>query len=546
MPYLAGVTQSTPSATLALAVRTPRDVLARLLDTPDLPALVQSLEPAVLQQLVRHCGLEDCGEIVALATTDQLRRLFEADLWTSPKGGGEEHFDEDRFVLWLEVLNEVGTAVAARRIAEMDFDFVSAAVSRYVLVLDADATMEAQGTIEEIEDMADALGEGARAALLEQFLDDRLSYDLGGYRLIARRIEAWDAVVPLLIELEHGHHASFERLMRRCARLATEHIVDNGSLYEVLTADEQLLADAAADRERRREQEGYVAPAEAAAFLMEARRASSIDKQAGRDPLAAAYFRELARRERSGRGAVGVPPPAADTQRQVDAFLATLQESGVLEPARPPLLLGPKDAIDDRLARIRAHLLDVQERDAFAHARNTEELAYLANVLIAGCSLGGRRFRAVEAADAVLAACNLGLEKGNADASDLVGLFRAGWNVLYEEVSLFVAGQLITVLDALRCSDLELRADASRLARALRKQVDLGTPWRARESLDVVLRLDPHAWAMLRGLLDECPVLPKPTGVGALRMSSEFDFISETRQLARGREFALSLPEALG
>jgi hypothetical protein len=539
------VTESNDSATRVLAVRTPRDVLARLLDTPDLPAVVQSLEPAVLQQLVRHCGLEDCGEIVALATTDQLTRLFDADLWTSSKGAGEERFDEDRFVLWLEVLSEVGTAVAARKIAEMDFDFVSAAVSRYVLVLDPDATMEAQGTVEEIEDMADALGEGTRAALLEQFLDDRLSYDLGGYRLIARKVEAWDAVVSLLLELEHGHHDSFERLMRRCARVATEHIVDNGGLYDVLTADEQLLADAAANREQRREQEGYVAPAEAAAFLLEARKPPSNKKQPGRDPLTAAYFRELARHEPSGRGAVGTPPPAADTQRQVDAFLATLQESGVLEPARPRLLLGPAEAGDDRLGRIRAHLLDAQQRDADARARSTEELAYLANVLIAGCSLDGRRFRAVEAADAVLAACNLGLQKKNADASDLVGVFRAGWNILYEEVSLFVAEQFITVLDALPFSDLELRADARRLARALRKQVDLGSPWQARESLDVVLRIDPQAWAMLRGLLDECPVLTKPTKGRALRMSSEFDFISETRQLARVREFALSLPEAL-
>jgi hypothetical protein len=512
---------------------------------PDLPAVVQSLEPAVLEQLVRRCGPEDCGEIVALATTDQLTRLFDADLWTSAEGGGEERFDEDRFVMWLEVLNEVGTAVAARKVAQMDFDFVGAAVSRYVLVLDADATMEAQGTIEEIEEMADALGEGTRAALLEQFLDDRLSYDLGGYRLVARKVGAWDAVVSLLIELEHVDHARFEQLMRRCARIATEHIVDNGSLYEVLTADEQLLADAAAGREQRREQEGYVAPVEAAAFLTEARRPPSNARHAGRDPLTTAYFRELARRERAGRSGAGAPPTAADTQRQVDAFLATLQEGGVLEPARPRLLLGAGDAGDDRLARIRALLLQVQERDGAAHARHTEELAYLANVLVAGCSLGGRRFRAVEAADAVLAVCNLGLEKRNADASDLVGVFRAGWNVLYEEASLFVAGRLIATLDELRCSDAELRADARRLARTLRKQVDLGTPWRARESLDVVLRLDSQAWAMLRGLLDECPVLPKPTDGRALRMSSEFEFISETRQLARVREFVLSLPEAL-
>ena len=39
-----------------------------------------------------------------------------------------------------------------------------------------------------------------------------------------------------------------------------------------------------------------------------------------------------------------------------------------------------------------------------------EELSYLANVLISGCSVGGRKLRPVEALEAAIAFTNLGLE----------------------------------------------------------------------------------------------------------------------------------------
>ena len=55
-----------------LPARAPRDLIGRILETPDLPRVVQGLEPAVLQQLVQNCGLEDAGPIVAFATTEQL------------------------------------------------------------------------------------------------------------------------------------------------------------------------------------------------------------------------------------------------------------------------------------------------------------------------------------------------------------------------------------------------------------------------------------------------------------------------------------------
>ena len=47
-------------------VRPTRDVLARLLDSPDLALTVQSLEPRALVRLVQDCGLEECGAIVSL------------------------------------------------------------------------------------------------------------------------------------------------------------------------------------------------------------------------------------------------------------------------------------------------------------------------------------------------------------------------------------------------------------------------------------------------------------------------------------------------
>ncbi len=42
--------------------------------------------------------------------------------------------------------------------------------------------------------------------------------------------------------------------------------------------------------------------------------------------------------------------------------------------------------------------------------RRTQELAYLANAIVAGCSLQARPFTAQEASDAAVATCNLGLE----------------------------------------------------------------------------------------------------------------------------------------
>jgi len=68
----------------ALTVREGRDergLLARILDTPQLALAVPLLAPELLHRVIQTCGLEDCSDLVALATPAQLQRVFDIDLW---------------------------------------------------------------------------------------------------------------------------------------------------------------------------------------------------------------------------------------------------------------------------------------------------------------------------------------------------------------------------------------------------------------------------------------------------------------------------------
>jgi hypothetical protein len=129
-------------------------------------------------------------------------------------------------------------------------------------------------------------------------------------------------------------------------------------------------------------------------------------------------------------------------------------------------------------------------------------------------------------------------------------VFQVGWAVLYESVCLFAAGRLIEILTRLRCDDREVQAGLDELRKDMAKHRRAGTPWHAREALDVLAILDMPAWATMVGLIDECPVIHAGMGVSqdsrTLAVSaSAFEFISESRQIASIREWMESLPEIL-
>ncbi|HEV8394052.1 MAG TPA: DUF6178 family protein [Vicinamibacterales bacterium] len=509
--------------------------LQRILDTPHLARAVARLQPELLHRVIRHVGLEDAGELVALATPEQLTRVFDLDLWQAGRPGVDEQFDAARFGTWLQILLEAGSDVAAAKLAAMAPDVVIAGLAQHARVADLSAVMP-YVTLE---------GELAGGRVEDQ----AHTCDIGGYRIVALRDNAWDAIVEVLLALQAAHPDAFHRLMIGCRAVSSSRPEASG-MHDLLDDPDQAMFDLALDRERRREQQGYVTPAEARAFLDLARRGIARETALPGNPLARAYFQALVEPVADEPVVDGPDASPAD----VAAVVEVLVDSGVLEPPVRALLEG---AVGDapRLARIHAALRAAFERDVDVSVRLSGELGFLANALISGCTLQARPFTPQEASDAVLAVCNLGLENWSAVTTDdvlvgqdLVGVFEKGWAILHERVGLTTARRLIELLTVVHPRDRDTQMRLTRLRRELTKHVEAGMPWRARASLEVIADLDLVAHAGLVGLLDECPVLhaavraasgPKPLSVSA----TAFEFVSENSQILAVDAFLASLPQ---
>ncbi len=550
-----------------------RQLLDRILDTPHLAQVVPRLQPELLHRVIQRCGLEDCAELVALTTPEQLARIFDLDLWGSAQPGRDEQFDADRFGVWLEVLMESGATLAAQKLAEIDVDLVIGGFAQHVRVFDR-AAVAPYTTTDGLE-IAEIRG-----------LEETLTCDVGGYVVVARRSDSWDAIVAVLTSLDEEQHDSFNQVMRGCRTLSNARFEIDG-LDDLLSDRDQVMFDLSLDRERRRETQGYLAPAQARAFLEMSRRLrlESGGVPSG-NPIAHAYFRVIGETTAAdvqsapkhlpvgSSGEESAPKPTETVAGDVEGLLDVLLDAGILAQQPRALLAGSQEQVP-RLTLIHNHMRFVLDRDSAAYAKRSEELAFLANTLMAGCSIQARPFTAQEASDAAVAICNIGLENWPAQfpsrqtrhdpaavetgtalpgdflvGHDLVGVFQVGWTVLHDDVSMYSAAQLIEVLTHLQCGDGEIQAGLDSLCLEMGRHSRAGAPWRARDAMDVIASLDLPAWAVLLGLIDECPVIH--AGIAAGRESrtravsaSAFEFISENSQIASVREFMLTLPEIL-
>jgi hypothetical protein len=611
--------------------RAPRDGgsveqrLARLLDTTFLARVVPHLPPETLHQLIRYRGLEACGELVTSATPAQLTSLLDLDLWRHAQPGRDEQFDVDRFGEWLEVLVNIGDSVAARTVAALDKDVVIVGLSRYLRVFDPGIFEPTAHSDDEPIDRHEAMREGdsmdvdeamdvesmhADQAPMRDWSGDRLECEVGGYIVRARRTDAWDAIVSLLRALDAEHGNYFHAVMQDCRRLSNSRPEIDG-LDDLLPAPEQHLHDVAIERKRRRSQQGYATPADARAFLQMVRQPRHTRSEASAtgsiavNPIVAAYFRAAGEAPESSSETARSPQrmlasstsaspstPSRSTDAHMDAtgvpasieaVIELLTEAGVV-PERPRARLeaAGSDPQAARLARLRRVMEYVRDTHETAYLTRSRELAFLANALLAGCSVQSRPFTPQEASDAAAAICNLGLERwpagwpsvtspGASSSNshetatatpdtfppdsflinhDLVTVFEVGWSVLHQDVSLFVAEQLISTLDNLHCLDRDIQRGLVTLRRTLVKQRDAGTPWLARNAADVLAMLDMTAWISVLGLLDECPVLPAALtanleGRTTSVSPTAFDFISTAAQIGDVRLFMRKLPDVL-
>jgi Family of unknown function (DUF6178) len=521
-----------------------KTALARLIDTPHLAEVVSRLSPDVLHQVIRHHGLDACTALVAAATPKQVTAILDLDLWRPAAAGGTEQFDAARFGDWLEALMEEGETIAARVIAEMDESLAIAALSRYVRVFDPGVFLPAFSSDDEREWNGPAPSDDSEC-------------EVGGYIVRARTPEGnatWDAIVGLLSTLTEERPRAFHALMQGCRDLSNS-TPEEGGLDHLLLAPDQALHDIALEREERRAQQGHLSAEDARAFLTLARMSRTAA-----NPIAAAYFRDLnesmAMTSESGPAEDRGEIPDVDVASSLEAVAEVMAEAGIAAP-QPRALLGPAVADSMRLTPLEPLMEYVSTAHPAAYLLRNQELTFLANALLSGCSVYGRAFTIQEAWDAAAGVSNLGLDRGPLPDAfllehDLIAEFEAGWRLLHEEVSLFVTDVLIAILAELREADPvdDMESDLDRLRRALARERAAGTPWRAAETLEVIAILDTPAWACLCGLLSECPVFPDALSAILERRTravsaTAYGCFTTRAQIGRVHDFAARLRDLL-
>ena len=477
--------------------------------------------------MIDAVGLEDCVDVVAQATPAQLSHIFDLDLWRPSRPGLDEQFDIDRFGLWIEVLVDAGVEIAAAKLAGMPLEQLVAGFALYTRVFDLGSVISFETTSGETWDYSTPV-------------KGRSGIEIGGYHVVARREDAWDAIAAVLVALETDYPDRFHDLMAAVRSRSHARREEDG--FHALFEDrEQMIFDVAAERERRRQERGFASPADARAFLEMSR--SVIPDSIQPNPIARAYQRSIAI-------ATDHPDEPAVVSREEVEAVELLAEAGVVTVTAPRALLG-SDEPNGR-SRLERDLRIVFDQDPVAYGDRNFELAYLANVLLSGCSIQARPFTTKEATDGVAAICNFGLERMSPPGDfllshDLIGVFQVGWAALHHEVCVSSARLLIDVLSGVRLADQDLLSRLNLLRVRLLREVQAGTPWRAAGALDVMTSVDLPAWAALVGLIAECPVIHAGLVASIDRRirsvdPGAFEFIATSHQLELIRKFMASLP----
>jgi hypothetical protein len=139
-----------------------------LLDARDSEELVRRLPAQEAYLLIKDLGVEDCVELLAMMSTEQLTTLFDLDFWE-----GEEL--KPRSVLeWLAMLLETGEDKVVATACEMDLELLTLMMRQFITITrglesltDEDAL--AQGRSERIYEMDFADSESAK--IVGHFLD---------------------------------------------------------------------------------------------------------------------------------------------------------------------------------------------------------------------------------------------------------------------------------------------------------------------------------------------------------------------------------------
>ncbi len=540
-------------------------LLKTLTDNPALPAFVRRLEPPVLKRLIEHVGLHDAGDLIALTTPEQMRDVLEESLWESLTPGRADRLRPERFLEWLDVMFEAGSAFATQRLIDLGDTFVVLNFAPLIRVVDR--TVGAEHV------------EGSCMCVLCQLENDNVSFEVIGEHIVTGIHEdEWDIVKTALMELEAEDSEFLYRVLARCSSAPT---------MRDFEADAHLLLDDEThEREQRRERSGFVTPQMAAVFLKTTRRTAREDlvAQTDYDAIAQRYFDQLAaaaaasaeQRQAEAQAADEEPDEAPIAPVELRALETALAEAEITGDRQPQLLEGPKGSREATLElQARLDRLQLARPDLFG--ARLGELIFLANVLMAGSWYQGARFTEAEAAKAALACANLGMlhvleadsngrptsaldradsiEQMLENRPGIVRLFQVGWHLI-QALPMHVAR---TLLDVLRSEHVR---EQLRRKRWILDEIESAVS--EPDLLDLIedgdfedvgdnlvllgLVLDPRACQCLRTLISDFPRYPLQLNLGFRRGSpatNESRYLTQPDQLDRVAVFLEELDSLL-
>ncbi len=321
----------------------PNALLRELLDEPELDQLVRQLRGPEWKAVVRHVGLEDSSELLALSTPEQLTLLIDETLWTD---GMTEAFDLERFATLLEVLHEAGAQALAEKVASLPEEFLMMALGKLVSVWPAEFLRQ--------------LAEADESGVLDKRLESHASEDFDEYTVLSPSGLAWEPLVSLLSSWSDSQPELMSRVLGRLSLANVNGIAEVDELVNVLDEMAEFEEDAQAEREDRRARAGYVSGSDARAFL----RLPSATKPGETDAISRAYFRRLRPEPASSRG-------AGDSR-----LLEVLRRHARTERTNGGRRLGVGSGL------LKLALEELARSSPERHARALEELAFLTNAMM--------------------------------------------------------------------------------------------------------------------------------------------------------------------
>jgi hypothetical protein len=544
------------------------DLLKTVLSTSNLPQVLMHMQPFALVRLVQGVGVEDCEEILEHLSPAQMAPIVDEELWRASRVGAEEKFDIKQAIRWLRVWNEMGPEHIIRIFSGMGRDFLATLMIHFADV------QELSGVAWDMLNL-----DGFGSVLEEQDSPFRHVYSRFVLESRSKDAEEWELLVGVMDALwETSPDVLEDALSACCNRSHQDEVDEEGKGREKVNEVEDILRDnLSRAREDRRRRLGFLAPEQARDMLQRCRAGDAL--RALRDFLSERFLwsdiEDSADEEEDNSGnaaSVGgqeeIPDEAADVLGRAEApdvdeavFGARALEMAVLaatSPARPLLAL-PSGA-DSGKERDLQTALRVAAQKGFNESKMQVELTGLANLVISGCNVVGRKFEETQAFSAVLSLVEMGLirENGASPQLPLGGVLEAfvvGISMLQRRVALESAGALDDLVRSRHPDHAFLRQTFVEVC--IRKEpnrtrfyllVKEGRFFELSRLFSGVEKALPAPVSFaFRCLMSECPVVPQviESGDFVTKSSKEWRHFSSENDFLMVKEFLAKLPSIL-